>query len=454
MSGLYSHTTRAVGTILTAAIYNADHQNHIDNQTPQQTDDYSVDLTQSRAQTKPDTLATSLAGELERLRYVLALLGGSQNWDGAGQASGAELTNKTGGSLAANDVVALDTGNDSAVALADVQGSLKTFVVAAETITNNSAGKMKRTGVLVAKTQGTIVRGNYVRKSATTKAVEDAGVAMNGTNLPPAGTLGVAVTADASNTATIVWFGFTWPGQGVSGECRLVKSGADLALQRRNGKLLTINGAAETVPAAGVSLAPTSLTPGTTYFIYAFMSAGTMTLEASTTAHATHTDGVEIKSADATRTLVGMARIITGPAWVDTDAQRFVVSWFHRRTKIARNTLAGDRTSTSTTYVEIDSAARAEFLTWENTVLFFLAGTMWNNTGGNGVFAAHSLDGTKFGADMEFDIGTGNDQGVYAGSEVKSDLAEGYHYGSLFGRVEATTGNWLAGGSVSVMIEG
>lgn len=77
MPGNYTlRRTYVDGDILSAADYVADHQQHIDNQTPQGTDDYSANVTQMRTITNPGTvsgesLATSLAGELERLRFVL-----------------------------------------------------------------------------------------------------------------------------------------------------------------------------------------------------------------------------------------------------------------------------------------------------------------------------------------------------------------------------------------------
>lgn len=77
MAALYTHTTRATGTILTATIYNADHQNHIDNGIPAQLDDYSVNVAQMQLVTDPgevgtESLAGNLAGELERLRFAVA----------------------------------------------------------------------------------------------------------------------------------------------------------------------------------------------------------------------------------------------------------------------------------------------------------------------------------------------------------------------------------------------
>lgn len=76
MAGNYSITTRAPGTILTASIYNADHQNHVTNHTPQGLDDYSANVTQMRTTTDPgesasESLATSTAGEIERLRFAI-----------------------------------------------------------------------------------------------------------------------------------------------------------------------------------------------------------------------------------------------------------------------------------------------------------------------------------------------------------------------------------------------
>lgn len=76
MAGNYSHTTRADGLILTAAIYNADHVNHITFSTPAGLDDYSVSVAQMKENTDPgesgsESLATSTAEELKRLRFAI-----------------------------------------------------------------------------------------------------------------------------------------------------------------------------------------------------------------------------------------------------------------------------------------------------------------------------------------------------------------------------------------------
>lgn len=85
MPGNYSHTTRAVGLILTASIYNADHQNHVTNMTPAGVDDASADVTSYRADADPgeqgtESLPTSLEGELRRIRRILREITGRTFW--------------------------------------------------------------------------------------------------------------------------------------------------------------------------------------------------------------------------------------------------------------------------------------------------------------------------------------------------------------------------------------
>jgi hypothetical protein len=85
MAGLYSHTTRSTGTVLTAAIYNNDHQNHIDNHVPAQMDDHSPDVATMKTTTDPgedgsESLASNLTGELERIRFAIADAKGTTFW--------------------------------------------------------------------------------------------------------------------------------------------------------------------------------------------------------------------------------------------------------------------------------------------------------------------------------------------------------------------------------------
>jgi len=210
------------------------------------------------------------------------------------------------------------------------------------------------------------------------------------------------------------------------GQASLALSGGNLVLSPKNGNNLSINGRLWPIPSGGVSLAATSLSAGTTYYIYAYMSGSTMTLEASTTTHATDAaTGVEIKSGDATRTLVGMARPVTGPAWVDSAAQRFVRSWFNRRSLSLFNKLAGQGSTGSTTFAELDSTKKVEFLVWsEESVSLNTAGYV--TPGAGNVSSAIGIDGT---ADLNSASRVAGSAGITPiNTPYSANLSEGYHY--------------------------
>jgi hypothetical protein len=100
--GLYSHTTRGIGTVLTASIYNSDHINHITNQNPAMTGALADSVGQYQTKTDPggvgtEVLASNLAGELERLRFCIARITGKTQWYEAPQSS---LQQALGGSVA------------------------------------------------------------------------------------------------------------------------------------------------------------------------------------------------------------------------------------------------------------------------------------------------------------------------------------------------------------------
>ncbi|WOF75307.1 hypothetical protein QMT40_002978 [Parvibaculaceae bacterium PLY_AMNH_Bact1] len=218
---------------------------------------------------------------------------------------------------------------------------------------------------------------------------------------------------------------------GTAGECRLEKDGANLRLNPYNGNLLTIDGAAYTIPAAGVALAATGLTIDTDHYIYAYMNSSTMTLEASTTAHATDaTTGVEIKTGDSTRTLVGLARPIAGPAWVDSETQRFVRSWFNRKASHCLNAFTTARSTTATSWSEVHTEIRCEFLAWSDEVVAGNLNSYAFVNGSNMVYHGISFDGgdVETGASASLFGSTG---GAIGGAVSKSGLSEGYHYATL-----------------------
>lgn len=143
------------------------------------------------------------------------------NWN-AEHRIGNELTNRTGGQIVSGDVVGVDEGNNESVKLRDTLSSQAPFVVAMETIANLAAGLFAAAGMAwTIQCAGAVTRGNWLVKSATTKAVEDAGLASASTPAP-LGALGVALTNSVGAGTVVCLLGGTGGGGGDS-------KGADLA---------------------------------------------------------------------------------------------------------------------------------------------------------------------------------------------------------------------------------
>jgi len=243
------------------------------------------------------------------------------------------------------------------------------------------------------------------------------------------------------------------------GQCRLDKAGSNIALTPLNGNKLVIDTNVQTIPAAGVTLAPTGLTPNTTYYIYAYMVSTTMTLEASVTGPATNAaTGVVIKTGDATRTLVGMARAVTGPAFADTENQRFVISYFNRKSILTRVSATSSFTLASASPVEINAGMRNEFLTWGNSYVEHSITTTAINSAGN----------TTISVGIGYD-GVSLQTGVISGAQTNANtpmafntlirrlnLSEGYHYSTFiaFHTAATTTFQYSSSNDFTTVLSG
>jgi len=288
----------------------------------------------------------------------------------------------------------------------------------------------------------------------------------------------------------------------VQGQCKLVKSGANLLLQRFDGCYIQINGLIQLIPAAGISLGAIGLTVSTLYYVYAYMAAGVaissisisgttatvtttgahgratddivylagviptqfngsvvitvtspttftftiasppsgnastvgaysvLTLEASTTASAVDVaTGMRIKAGDATRTLVGFVRPITGPAFQDTAAQRFVRSWFNDSGVELEGARVSGTTGSAAVYVEISASARVELLAWQGERAMVVSNSYgYTNSPNNTAYAAIGFDGVAAIGTVEnsaFDVNGSFVGGGHAAARV---MNEGYHY--------------------------
>jgi hypothetical protein len=247
------------------------------------------------------------------------------------------------------------------------------------------------------------------------------------------------------------WVQIAAPGAAPSvvpvGQCRLgYSSTTALLLKPFAGNQIWVNGAFRTIPSGGVTLSNTGLTSATLYYVYAYMSGSTLSLEASTTGHTPDTTyGHEIKSGDATRTLVGMAYMAPGTpgTFADSLTQRYVATWFNRRIVYANSLVSGATTSTS--YSNVGNLLGV--LVWGDEALnASITGSTSNNTAGNTVVSVNYLDGSAAGSASYQNSPTANVSGAVSAEFGASagGVTEGLHTIAPYGLVSAGTGTWSA----------
>ena len=118
----------------------------------------------------------------------------------------ASLTNRKGSSTAVGDVLVVSAANASSAILGDTVSTFQKVVVAQAIIADAAAGEFALSGIVSAKANGPIALGQYVRKSATTLCIEDAGTAVGTTTAAPSGACGLALAAASGGFCTILLF--------------------------------------------------------------------------------------------------------------------------------------------------------------------------------------------------------------------------------------------------------
>lgn len=279
----------------------------------------------------------------------------------------------------------------------------------------------------------------------------------------------VALEVDGLTTGTTR----TWTAQDASGTVAFmgnITAAGAVQLTRTSTTVVTLvpfkgnlvsfpSGTIATISSAGVAATITNcfvngasgqtLSATTLYYVYLFLNAGTPTLDFSTTGHATDTTtGIEIKSGDATRVLVGMVYPQAGPVFSDSLTARLVASWFNRKPKKLANSFTTTRSTTSGTYVEINTEIRVNFVSWGDAVQLSYTGTASALSGADSVFSAPSLDGAITGTDFFPTSAANTGSGVATSGTCLP--GEGFHYATMVGRIGASTGNWAVtfGGSI------
>lgn len=180
-----------------------------------------------------------------------------------------------------------------------------------------------------------------------------------------------------------------WVSASLHGQCRYLWESANLCrLVPHNGNALIINGNTEIVPSAGITITGAGTVANTIYYIYAYMNAGVMALEKSTTGYARHTNGVMIKSGDPSRTLVGMSRSYDGTTWFSEQFYAvYNLSWFNRSKRAVQGQASGAVSTTSGSLVEITPVSRISLMNWANEgVSIHVGGAFSGNAVGTTTF--------------------------------------------------------------------
>ncbi len=272
--------------------------------------------------------------------------------------------------------------------------------------------------------------------SVTCKTASGAGVAVaRGTSQ--------AVYGDGANINAV---GVT-ASQLAGGQCRLsVASATSLVLSPYNGNTIIINGAPRQIPAGGVTVTNSGVTANSLRYIYAFMSGGSMALEVVATGHSTGAGGVEIKTGDPSRSLVGMIYTNASSQFVDSATQRYCLNWFNRRAISGSATNSSNASTASSTPAPI-AGYRVDFLSWADESAFLSASGTSATSGANQTITSFiNIDVTTNGgpAFSLLSPSTGLIQGGFSLSFC-SDLSEGRHSAYLLGRISSGgTGSWLA----------
>lgn len=245
-------------------------------------------------------------------------------------------------------------------------------------------------------------------------------------------------------------------------------STASLSYVPYNGAYLKINGTLYRIPATGVvGLAATNvfvegvssqnLATASNYNVYAFVNGGVITADFSGVGHSASTTannvGIEVKTGDDSRSLIGKIRTPTSGAvgFVDDAQHRFVRSWFNRFGQSFLGQYVTDHTTTATAaYLEVNTEIRCEFLVWSGEPVQ-AAATGAAFASPQACICALGVDGpaTQFGGAAII-----QGSGLYfAPSAVgaSNSIAEGYHFLTLLVKSAAGSNITFIGNAAAVV---
>lgn len=229
----------------------------------------------------------------------------------------------------------------------------------------------------------------------------------------------------------------------INGNVQLRDNSGTPTLYPMNGGHIIVNGN-QYVISSPIALTNNSPVNDTTYYVYLEENgSGGLNLIHSTTSYTFNSSGIPVMTGDSTKTFVGVVRRLTG-AWATTD--NLLRSWYNRNKFSAHSFLTTNRNVTTTTYSEIHTELKIEFINFSDEVINFYPNAItFNSNASTNNFTSVAIDSTTVAEDT-YASGT-----TYAGGSgaqphnpiLSKKLTEGYHYATLLGRVSANTGTWF-----------
>lgn len=229
---------------------------------------------------------------------------------------------------------------------------------------------------------------------------------------------------------------------GALGQVQLTKNSTNLQLAAYKGNSLTFADGTVATLSSSLTLAPTSLSSNTNYYIYATYSGTTVNaIEASTTTP-TSTSGVKHMTGNTAKALVGFARTNGSTAWVDDREQRFVRTWFNDPgVSLFSDVISSALTAVSSSYTEKDPTThtgRIEWLSWANEPIHLShCGLHYNTTAGGGVVSA-------IGVDSASDAAGANGIAILA-SNVSATASEQHSFAVTYHTTSGETNHFACG---------
>jgi hypothetical protein len=204
------------------------------------------------------------------------------------------------------------------------------------------------------------------------------------------------------------------------------------------------------------SLALGVLTASRPYDVFCYDNAGVPTLEftawTNDTTRATALvmqDGVLSKTGALTRRYLGTFYTTATTTTEDSATKRLLINYYHQVERPLNNSFTANRNATNTSYAEISSEIRCQFLTHlQNPVAVNINGACAVNAGNVAIATSIAFDGTTAeNAYCSAQNTTGGNANPIGLSLIKGGLSEGFHYVTLIGLVASATGTWTGSGT-------